>query len=85
MILGAHEDTSPEARAFVLDQIAKLGESLDSRTGDTPLADAHYRQAARDIAQYLENPSEHAPQSAMPAWGARPRSRYPLPPGPPLG
>ena len=26
-----------------------------------------------------------APKSAMPAWGGRPRSRYPLPPGPPLG
>lgn len=85
MILGAHDDTSPEARAYILDQIARLGESLASRKGDSPLADAHYRQAARDIVQYLEDPSEHAPQSAMPAWGARPRSRYPLPPGPPLG
>lgn len=85
MILGADEDTSPEARAFVLDQIARLGESLGSRKGDTPLADAHYRQAARDIARYLEDPAEHAPPSAMPTWGARPRSRYPLPPGPPLG
>ena len=85
MILGAHEDTSPEVRAFILDQIARLGESLTSRKGDTPLAEAHYRQAARDIAQYLEDPAKHAPRSAMPAWGARPRSRYPLPPGPPLG
>ena len=31
MILGAHDDTSPEARAYVLDQIARLGESLGQR------------------------------------------------------
>ena len=52
---------------------------------DNPITDAHYRQAERDIARYLENPKERAPKSAMPAWGGRPRSRYPLPPGPPLG
>jgi len=85
MILGGHADTTPEARAYVLDQIAKLGESLRTRKDDNPLADAHYRQAERDIARYLENPAEHAPKGAMPAWGGRPRSRYPLPPGPPLG
>ena len=85
MILGASEDTSPEARAYILDQLAKLGESLRTRKDENPLADAHYRQAERDIAHYLENPKERAPKSAMPAWGGRPRSRYPLPPGPPLG
>lgn len=85
MILGGHEETSPEARAYALDQIAKLGESLRGRKDEGPLGDAHYRQAERDIARYLENPKEHAPKSAMPAWGGRPRSRYPLPPGPPLG
>ena len=41
--------------------------------------------AERDIVRYLENPKERAPKSAMPSWGGRPRSRYPLPPGPPLG
>jgi hypothetical protein len=85
MILGASEETSPEARAYILDQIAKLGESLGARKDENPLTEAHYRQAARDIAQYLENPKERAPKSAMPSWGGRPRSRYPLPPGPPLG
>jgi cytochrome c553 len=85
MILGASDDTSPEARAYILDQLAKLGESLRTRKDENPLADAHYRQAERDIAHYLENPKERAPKSAMPAWGGRPRSRYPLPPGPPLG
>jgi hypothetical protein len=85
MILGASEETSPDARAYILDQIARLGESLRTRKDENPLAEAHNRQAARDVAQYLENPKERAPKSAMPSWGGRPRSRYPLPPGPPLG
>lgn len=85
MILGAHADTTPEARAYVLDQLARLGESLRTRTDDNPLTAAHYRQADRDITRYLNNPTANAPKSAMPVWGSRPRSRYPLPPGPPLG
>ncbi len=85
MILGAHESTTPQVRAYVLDQMAKLGASLGSRTDADPLADAHYRQAERDIARYLLDPAAHAPKTALPAWGDRPRSRYPLPPGPPLG
>ena len=28
MILGGQRDTTPEARAYILDQIARLGESL---------------------------------------------------------
>ncbi|MGE3277100.1 MAG: zinc-dependent metalloprotease [Vicinamibacterales bacterium] len=85
MILGGHEDTSPEVRAYVLDQIGKLADSLGDRTDPNPLIEAHYRQAERDIAHYLENPSANAPKTALPGWGSRPRSRYPLPPGPPLG
>lgn len=85
MILGANADTTPEARAFVLDQIARLGTRLSSRHDDDPITEAHLRQAERDIASYLENPKERAPQSAAPGWGGRPRSRYPLSPGPPLG
>jgi hypothetical protein len=84
MMLGAHADTSPEVRAYVLDQIARLGESLRSRRADNPITEAHYRQAERDVARYLENPAENAPKSVL-NWGSRPRSRYPLPPGPPLG
>ncbi|MEY3659443.1 MAG: hypothetical protein RLZZ169_268, partial [Pseudomonadota bacterium] len=45
---------------------------------------AFYRQSARDVARYLEDPKAHAPAAAGVAWGARPRSRFPLPPGPPL-
>ena len=85
MMLGGHADTTPEARAYALEQIARLGESLRTRKDANPLTDAHYRQAERDIARYLENPTANAPKSAMPPWGGRPRSRYPLPPGPPLG
>jgi hypothetical protein len=84
MMLGAHEDTSPDVRAYVLEQIARLGESLRTRRDDNPITDAHYRQAERDIARYLEDPKANTPKSAL-DWGSRPRSRYPLPPGPPLG
>ena len=84
MMLGAHADTSPEVRAYVLDQLARLGESLRTRRDDNAMTAAHYRQAERDIARYLENPAANMPKSAL-NWGGRPRSRYPLPPGPPLG
>jgi hypothetical protein len=84
MMLGGHADTSPEVRAYVLDQIARLGESLRARKDQNPMTEAHYRQAERDIARYLENPAANAPKSVL-VWGRRPRSRYPLPPGPPLG
>ena len=84
MMLGGHADTSPDVRAYVLDQIARLGESLRSRRDDNPITEAHYRQAERDIARYLANPAENMPKSAL-SWGSRPRSRFPLPPGPPLG
>lgn len=84
MMLGAHADTSPEVRGYVLDQIAKLADSLKTRRDDNPITDAHYRQAERDIVRFLDNPTANAPKSAL-SWGGRPRSRYPLPPGPPLG
>jgi hypothetical protein len=84
MMLGADAGTTPEVRAYVLDQIAKLGASLRTRSDEHPITEAHYRQAERDIARYLDNPAANAPKSAL-AWGSRPRSRYPLPPGPPLG
>jgi Met-zincin len=85
MILGGNDDTTPEARAFVLDQIARLASEIATRKDDDPLTDAHYRQAERDIARYLTDPKANAPRSASVAWGGRPRSRYPLHPGPPLG
>jgi hypothetical protein len=84
MMLGANEDTSPDVRAYVLDQIARLGELAETLKTEDPITNAHYRQAERDIARYLENPAANMPKSAL-AWGSRPRSRYPLPPGPPLG
>ena len=84
MMLGANADTSPDGRGYVLHQIAQLGESLRTRKDDNPITDAHYRQTERDIARYLTNPAANAPKSAL-SWGDRPRSRFPLPPGPPLG
>lgn len=85
MILGADEETTPEARAVVFETLAGLGERLAGRTDDDRVTEAHLRQAERDIARYLEDPNSVAPEAASPAWGRRPRSRYPLPPGPPLG
>ncbi len=85
MILGAHENTTPEARAYAFEQIARLGSELATRKDEDPLTDAHYRQAERDIARYLDDPKANVPRSASVAWGGRPRSRYPLHPGPPLG
>ena len=85
MILGASDEASPEAKAYVLDQLTFLAREIGTRTDEDPITAAHYRQAVRDINKYLENPKAHAPRSASAAWGGRPRSRFPLPPGPPLG
>ena len=85
MILGGSDDASPEARAFVLDQLTRLAGDVAKMTDADPITAAHYQQSARDIARYLENPKANAPRSASAAWGGRPRSRFPMPPGPPLG
>lgn len=84
MALGAQEDTAPEARAYVLDQLGKLGDDLKTRADADPLTAAFYRQSARDIVRYINNPKANAPKAIMPAWGRGPRSRFPQPPGPPL-
>jgi hypothetical protein len=84
-ILGASAKTTPEARALVLQELEKLKQSLSARHDSDPVGEAHLRQAERDIARYLEDPAAHAPKSAAPEWGRGPRSRYPLPPGAPLG
>ena len=85
MLLGGHPRVTPEARAVVLDRLATLRAALAERHDPDPVTEAFYRQSERDIARYLQNPSANAPKSVMPLWGGRPRSRYPLPPGPPLG
>jgi hypothetical protein len=84
MILGGADDGSPEARAYVLDQLAQLSGSLKSRKDADPLTAAFYRQSSRDIERYLEDPTANAPKTASPVWGKGPRSRFPMPPGPPL-
>ncbi|WP_374144933.1 zinc-dependent metalloprotease [Sphingomonas sp. 28-63-12] len=84
MILGAKAG-SPEARAYVLDKLNALAISLATRSGGDPMATAFYHQTARDIRHYLENPAENAPKAISVPWGKGPRSRFPQPPGPPLG
>ncbi len=85
MMLGGSTDGSPEARAYILDRLDRLAISLRTRTGPDELTTAFYRQFARDIARYLDDPVANAPKTAAPEWGQGPRSRFPLPPGPPLG
>lgn len=85
MALGANSETSPEARAYVLDQLTGLAASLEKRRGSDPLTTSFYRQSAKDIERYLEDPKAHAPKAVSPGWGKGPRSRFPEPPGPPLG
>ncbi|WP_374571690.1 zinc-dependent metalloprotease [Phenylobacterium sp.] len=85
MVLGGADGASPEARAYVLDQLAQLSTSLKARKDADPLTQAFYRQTAKDIDRYLEDPKANAPKAVSPAWGGKPRSRYPLPPGPPMG
>lgn len=84
MQLGGARDTAPEAKDYVLDQLASLADELKSRKDGDPLTDAFYRQSARQIAHYLTNPEANAPKEVAPVWGKGPRSRFPLPPGPPL-
>jgi hypothetical protein len=85
MILGGSAEAAPEARAYVLDRLAGLAVTLKTRPAADPLTAAFYRQTARDIAHYLEDPAANAPKSASSPWGQGPRSRFPMPPGPPLG
>jgi hypothetical protein len=84
MELGGAKDTAPEARDYVLDQLALLADDLKARKDGDPLTDAFYRQSARQIAHYLTNPDGNVPKDIEPAWGKSPRSRFPQPPGPPL-
>lgn len=85
MVLGASTETAPEARAYILDRLALLADALKGRKDSDPLTAAHYRQSARDIAHYLDDPEKNAPKAVSPGWGKGPRSRFPMPPGPPLG
>ncbi len=85
MMLGAHPRVTPEVRAFVLDRLARLRVEIGTHHDEDAMTEAHFRQAERDIANFLENPGAFTPTSVAPMWGDRPRSRYPLAPGPPLG
>ncbi len=84
MMLGANSNTTPEVRAYILDQLVVLADELRTRNASDPMVLAHNRQAVRDIQRYLEDPQANAPERAAPGWGGQPRSRYPLAPGAPL-
>lgn len=84
MALGGAKDTAPEAKDYVLDQLASLADDLKTRKDGDPLTDAFYRELARQITHYLANPEANVPKEIEPLWGKGPRSRFPLPPGPPL-
>jgi hypothetical protein len=84
MALGGAKDTAPEAKDYVLDQLALLADDLKTRKDGDPLTDAFYRESARQITHYLTNPEANVPKQIEPLWGKGPRSRFPLPPGPPL-
>jgi hypothetical protein len=84
MILGASTTTAPEARAMALQTLADLARDLPARVGSGQYGDAFNKQTAADIAAYLADPSARAPKSVGVPWGQSPRSRAPLPPGPPL-
>jgi hypothetical protein len=85
MILGGDATASAEARAYILERLVQLAGDLKARKDTDPITTAHYRQAARDIGHYLDDPVANAPKSASSPWGKGPRSRFPMPPGPPLG
>jgi len=83
MILGASSSTAPEARAMALQTLGDLAKMLPTRGGDAHGASFN-RQTAADIAAYLADPVGKAPKAVSVPWGKGPRSRNPLPPGPPL-
>lgn len=85
MILGGDDRASPEAQAYVLGQLDQLARDLEKRKDSDSVTVAFYRQSARNILNYLDNPKARAPKSASSPWGDAPRSRFPMPPGPPLG
>ena len=75
MMLGGNANATPEVRAVVLQRIARLGEQLQVKTGDDPIAAALTAQAKDDIRRFLANPTANAPRS----------SALPQPPGAPIG
>lgn len=85
MMLGANPDAAPQVRAYVLETLRRLSGTLAKRRSADKLAAAWSSRAAADIATYLDDPVAHGPKKLSPEWGQGPRSRFPMPPGPPLG
>lgn len=73
--LGAKTDAAPEVRAAVTSRLAALERSLAARRSPDPAAEAHLRQAERDVREFLRQPETRK---------TRPKRPTP-PPGRPIG
>jgi hypothetical protein len=73
--LASRPEISPEVRATVFARLARLRESLKARHSTGAAAEAHIRQAERDLTEFLDEPETRK---------SRP-PRVPAPPGRPIG
>ena len=73
--LAARADLAPEVRAAASARLRSLERELRTRRSADPAAEAHIRQAERDIVEFFEQPETRK---------TRPR-RIPPPPGRPIG
>jgi hypothetical protein len=73
--LAGRAEASPEVRAVASSRLRALQRQLKVRRAADPMAEAHIRQAERDIAEFFEEPETRK---------NRPR-RVPAPPGRPIG
>jgi hypothetical protein len=73
MICAANPRTIPDAKAVILENLVQLRSKLAEKHDPNPVNEAHLRQADRDLARFLANPTV-APRSAA----------FPEPAGPPI-
>lgn len=66
MILAADPDVTPEVRAITLQHLIGLQSAIAGRHDADPAAEAHLRQAERDLTRYLQNPTAYAPKPYAP-------------------
>lgn len=73
--LASRVDAAPEVHALTTARLRSLQRELQNRHAADPAAEAHIRQAERDVAEYFEEPETRK---------ARPKP-VPAPPGRPIG
>jgi hypothetical protein len=73
--LAAKQDAAPEVRAAVNSRLAALQHSLAARHSPDAAAEAHLRQAERDVREFFEEPEVRKSRPKRPA----------PPPGRPIG